>query len=144
MSHWQTGKLSLACSMAVLKRALLNIMPEWEQHIQEDANSGLSAENHYGFGTKTGYKIVIKLRTGDIGFKQGPDNTWTADYDSMSIPGTMRRSGGMDGAVLQEVSAMRARAIAQLNGLQVVGDRMSGDDRIIEILAPVGKEAIRV
>jgi hypothetical protein len=50
----------------------------------------------------------------------------------------------MDGAVLQEVSAMRARAIAQLNGLRVVGDTMSGDDRVIEILAPVGQEAIRI
>ena len=70
MSHWQTGKLQLKCSMAVLKRALLNIMPDWESHLQEDASGKLSADNQWQ-GAKKGFNLVVKLRASDIGFKQG-------------------------------------------------------------------------
>lgn len=142
MSHWQTGKLALKCSMAVLKRALLNIMPEWAENIQEDAAGNLSADNRWQ-GKKKGYNLVVKLESSDIGFKQEADGSWTAVYDTYVLPRKMRGEGGMEGEVLQEVSAMRARAIAQVNGLQIVKDSNVGNERVIEMIAPIGTEGIR-
>ena len=141
MSHWQACKLSLTCSMAVLKRALINIMPEWQSSIQEDANANLEAKNYYGHGTKKGYKLVIPVRSGDIGFKQNADGTWEADYDSMSIPGPMRRGGGIETALKGELAAMKAKAVAQVNGYQVISDNIQGNTRIIRTLVPIGQKA---
>jgi hypothetical protein len=144
MSHWQTGKLQLKCSMAVLKRALLNIMPEWEAHIREDASGKLEADNRFGHGKKSGFNLVVQLLPGsDLGFKQEADGSWTAMYDAYDLPRKVRGEGGIEGEVLQEVSAMRARAIAQINGLQIVKDSSVGNERIIEMLAPIGTEGIR-
>lgn len=144
MSHWQTGKLALKCSMSVLKRALLNIMPEWEAHIQEDASGKLSAQDRaYGEGARQGYNIIVKMQQKDIGFKQAPDGSWSVDYDAYILPRNLRGEGGLEGSLVQEVSAMRARAIAQINGLQVVRDSEVGNERIIEMLAPIGSEGIR-
>ena len=139
MSHWQTSKLNLACSLNVLKKALISIMPEWERHIKEDENSNLEAKNYYGHGTKGGYKVVITLSSGDIGFKQNEDNTWTADYDHMSLPNAMRRVGGVEGALKTEIAAMKAKAIAETRGYQLLSDDTEGDTRVVRVLIPVNE-----
>lgn len=136
MSHWQSGKLQLKCSMGVLKRALINIVPEWERNIQEDESGQLSATNqYYGQGTRTGFKIVVKMAQADVGFKQEADGTWSAVYDAYVLPRQIK--GNLEGAVLQEVSAMRAKAVAQIQGLQIVKDSKMGDERVIEMLVPI-------
>ena len=33
MSHYLEGKLQLKCSIDLLRRALINIMPEWEKYL---------------------------------------------------------------------------------------------------------------
>ena len=69
MSHWQTGKLELKCSLNILRKALINLMPEWEAQMQVDENGGLSASYHNG-PVKQKYQIVIrqgKVLYSDIG-----------------------------------------------------------------------------
>ena len=36
MSHYLEGKLQLKCSIDLLKKALINIMPDWDKHIIVD------------------------------------------------------------------------------------------------------------
>ena len=135
MSHWQSGKLSLKCSMEVLRRALMNIMPEWNENIQVDAAGNLTAtDNAFGEAARTGYSLVIKMQQKDIGFKQAADGSWTADYDSYVLPRKM--AGNLEGSITQEVSAMRAKAIASIKGFQVVTDSKVGGERVIEMLVP--------
>lgn len=136
MSHWQSGKLQLKCSMAVLKRALINIIPEWEKHIQEDADGNLSLQDRaWGEKDRGGYNLIIKTDRKDIGFKQNDDGTWTATYDAYILPHKLKRN--LEGELLQEISAMRAKAIAQSKGFQIVKDDNVGNERVIEMLAPI-------
>lgn len=134
MSHWQAGKLALKCSMGVLRRALINIMPEWNANIQEDESGKLSADNQWQ-GKKSGFNLIVKLHASDIGFKQEADGSWSAAYDNYVLPRKM--SGNLEGAVTQEVAAMRAKAIAQIKGFQVVTDSQIGQDRVVELLVPI-------
>jgi hypothetical protein len=47
MSHWQEGKISTKCSLGILREALINLVPEWEEYISIDKNSSLSIYNSY-------------------------------------------------------------------------------------------------
>ena len=136
MSHWQSGKLQLKCSMAVLKRALVNIIPEWENHIQEDINGNLSLQDRaWGEKDMTGFNLIIKIDRKDVGFKQDKDGSWIATYDSYILPRKLKSN--LEGELLQEISAMRAKAIAQSKGFQLIKDDNVGNERIIEMLAPI-------
>lgn len=141
MSHWQAAKLGLDCSVEVLRRALIRIMPEWEQHLQIDEEGKLSAENHYGHGSKHGYKIVVKLNQGDIGFKQDANGSWAADYEGMVLPTIMRRYG-VESPLQAEVAAMKTRAIASIRGYDIVADDVVGDVRVIDTLIPLDEMGI--
>lgn len=135
MSHWQAGKLDMSCSLAVLKRALLNIMPGWENSIQESADGKLSADNQWQ-GKLPGFHLVVKLERSDMGFKQNPDGSWEIKYDNYTLPPKLKQSGGPGGKVTQEIFSMRTRAIAQLQGLRIVKDADEGEDRVIQMLVP--------
>ena len=141
MSHWQTSKVSLKCSLNVLKRALINIMPEWEKNIQADEAGTLkSVDNAYGESARSGYHLVVKLSNKDIGFKKQADGSWAVDYDSYVLPRQFRGTGGLEGALTQEYTAMHVKEIARLQGNQVLADNNTGDVREIRILVPEGIE----
>jgi hypothetical protein len=142
MSHWQAGKLNLACEYDVLRRALINIVPEWEKNIGAfDATASQSADNRWQ-GAKGGFNFVIKLASSDMGFKQEEGGGWSLVYDNYVLPHSLRGAGGPEGAIIQEVSAMRTRAIAQVAGVEVSADEEEGDDRVIDLIVPVGEEAM--
>jgi hypothetical protein len=142
MSHWQAGKLGLACSYDVLRQALINIVPEWEKNIGAfDTAAGQSADNRWQ-GQKGGFNFVVKLGSSDMGFKQEAGGEWSLVYDSYVLPSTMRGSGGPEGAIIQEVSAMRTRAITQAAGVEISADEEEGDDRVIDLIVPAGDEAM--
>jgi len=139
MSGWLDCKLDLKCTAAVLRRALVNIMPEWERNIEEDPSGSLSAANTtYArmSGPKSGFNLVVRLEDCDIGFKQNADQSWSASYDPHLVPRSMQRSG-VDGTILMEVSAMRTRALAEIKGMRVDSDRMEGGNRVIDLLEPI-------
>jgi len=138
MSHWQEAKLGLNCSMETLRRALIKIMPEWEKHLQTDESGQLIATNHYGQGSKSGYKIVIKLSQGDIGFKQKEDGSWIADYEGMVLPQIMRRYG-VESPLQAEVAAMKTVAQASIMGYEIIADETVGEERVIETLVPLSE-----
>ena len=142
MSHWQTGKMKLKCSLAVLKRALINIMPEWEQHIKTDANGTLPIHSSYqGTSGKKFHLVVPKGKdTGvsgsDLGFAQASDGSWAITHDY--LPRGLRDP---EGQVLQQVATMKARAIAAVRGYQITQDQQVGNDHVIEMIVPAGEES---
>jgi hypothetical protein len=141
MSHWKTGKMKLKCSLAVLKRALINIMPQWEQHIKIDTEGNLPIHSSYqGTSAKKFHLVVPKgSNTGvsgsDLGFERASDGSWaiTRDY----LP---RGFSDPEGQVLQQVATMKARAIAAVRGYQITKDQQVGDEQVIEMIIPAGEE----
>jgi len=135
MSHWQTGKLDLICSLNILRKALINLMPEWEEHIQIDENGGLSASFHEK-PVKEKYQIVVpgsnreipKLYN-DIAMTRTKDGSWTLGGD-YSINTLKKKLTG-------EVMRMRAIAIAQIRGYDVVRNENNETENITEIRVDV-------
>ncbi len=139
MSHWQKGKISLKCSLGILQRALIGIMPRWEKHL-EVSKDGVLTLNSGSQGPKNGYNIAIRMndhlniRGADVGFKKEKDGTWSVSYDMLPLD-----MQDINGALILEVSKMRARALANYQNLEIVRDEEEGDEHVIEYLVPVSR-----
>jgi len=48
MSSWRTGKISVACSIDIMQRILLNIAPEWKDRIKIDPAGNLKVNDTRG------------------------------------------------------------------------------------------------
>ena len=141
MSHWHTGKISLKCSIGVLKRALINIVPKWEKYIKEDPSGKLVIKSGYSQPDQHGYHLSVPMssETGvsgaDLGFKLKEDGSWEITHDY--LPPQLRSP---EGQLTQEVASMRTRALAEIKGLEVVRDIKQGGNTVIEILVPAGQQ----
>ena len=131
MSHWQTGKLELNCSLNILRKALINIMPEWEKHIKVDEKGELQVSYH-GRSVKKTYQIVvqgsnsrIKGLGSDIGLSRNESGSWEIGGD-YSINTLKSKLTG-------EVMRMRAIAIAQMRGYEIIKNENNGDEIITDI-----------
>jgi len=139
MSHWHKGKISLNCSLEVLRKALINIMPEWESHIKVDPSKQLSATSKYQ-ESLSGYSIVIRqgedtgVYGADIGFKQEKDGSWSVSFDYLPEKWRGETIGGL---VTLEVSKMRARAVVEYFGLEICRDEDKDNEHIIEVIVPL-------
>ena len=129
MSHWLQGKMvNLKCSLAKLREAIINIMPEWEGHMEISQDGSLAIHSSHTGETKTGYHIrvpensTLGIRYCDFGVKQLSDGTWHIQYDSGGLPTAIRNAPG---ALKDEVSAMRTKEIAKQNGIQVMEEDKS-------------------
>ena len=137
MSHWQAGKLSLKCSLSVLQRALIKIMPQWKDHIKADPGGKLVVQDMSG-RTQSGYHLMVpKTAPGssycDLGFKKEADGTWSI----LSDPGGLPRQISNPGDTMKDtVGKMQAIAIAKLRGFTIVRDE--GDE--LDLIIPVGEE----
>ncbi len=140
MSHWLSGKMDLTCSMAVLRKALLNIMPEWDKYMQTSNAGDLPISNTYTGEKRSGYHLTVsvnapKIRFADIGFKRSPDGTWITDIDEhyLSVPDI----DTLQGAIKKEVGAMKAQAQALAKGGKVVGIQKSKGKITVRVQIPV-------
>ena len=146
MSHWQKGKLKVTCSIAVLKRALINIMPEWEQHIKVDEQGRIPIYTYTGERMKgAGFHIMIPGKANpnysvapniiynDVGLRQTKDGKWEIQVDRSGIRGITN----LEGAIGQEVAHMKARQAASLKKHQILKDEMEGADEVLVVRAPV-------
>jgi len=134
MSHWQTGKLDLKCSLNVLKKALINIMPEWEEHMYVDEKGGLSTKYDAGtHNSKEKYELVVSSSKADrsaglysdIGFRKNEDDMWDIGGD-YSIDSLKKKVTG-------EVMRMRTLAIAKLRGYEILRNDIGEDENVTEI-----------
>lgn len=140
MSHWRSGKLDLKCSLAVLKRALLNIMPAWEQYMQTSDGGDLTIHNNYTGKSMRGYNLSVSLKApgvsfADIGFKKANDGSWITDIDEsyLRVPEIQT----LQGAVKREVNAMKAQAQAKLAKGRVIRVETSGGRTKVRVQVPV-------
>jgi len=140
MSHWQKGKISLKCSLNILQRALLNIMPQWKEHLEVSKDGNLVLNSSYE-SPKSGYSLAVRIgdetgvRGADIGFKKEKDGSWSFSYDY--LPDGLPTD--VDGAVILEMSKMRARMLAKYQNLEIVKDEAEGDEHVIQYLVPVSR-----
>ena len=155
MSHWRAGKLKIKCSISVLQRALLKVMPKWREYIKVDESGKLPIFNSYTRETKKGYHIVIPggnnpmggkvpgvraapgLNYADVGFRREEDGSWSVEIDPMGLPYEIKN---LEGVIGREVAAMRSRAIARAKGFSIAKDELEGNKRKIRLIVPVGEE----
>jgi len=131
MSHWQTGKLELKCSLNILKKALINIMPEWEECIKVDEAGKLTA-NFHGSPVGEKFQVVIGSKTksipglySDIGLNRNKDGTWEigGDYAINTLKGKLTG----------EVMRMKAIAIAQMRGYEILRNDNNEEENVTDI-----------
>jgi len=130
MSHWLQGKLeNLTCSIDKMRLAIVNVIPEWEGHLEVSPQGSLVVHSSYAQDTKTGYHIrvaengAIGVRYCDFGMKQLSDGTWHIQYDSGGLPPAMKNAPA---ALKDEVNAIRTREIAKSHGILVIEDAKQG------------------
>ena len=138
MSHWKDIAIDMECSIEVLRRILINIMPAWDKYIQLDPSGKLTAKSHYQPNEPTtGCSIVIPMgnETGvvgtDIGFIQVGSGKWKMKYDYK--PQTAQ---DLEYRIKQEYATIHTIEEAKVKGLQVAEETTEGDDNIIRILVP--------
>ena len=148
MSHWQAGKLNLACSLEVLRRALLKIMPDWEKYIESDRGAGLGIRNYYTKRDQEGFSLVVRggshyktrgtvapeLGYADVGFKREADGTWSVQIDPMGLPRSIK---DLEGAVTQEATHINFIGMAEAEGYGITKDEKEGDEVRIRLIVPV-------
>ena len=126
MSHWQSGKMGLKCSLTILQRALIKIMPQWQKHIKVDPNGGLRLSGMEG--SQSGYSLVIPhdsapgIRYEDIGFKRAADGSWETTRGKY-IPSEVKN---FEEKVAARVTEMRAKQNAINMGFRPSGQVEDG------------------
>ena len=149
MSHWQEGKAELDCTLEVLRRALLNIMPHWEEYLETDPNGGIDLYTYTGQLSQRGYHLMVPgsgrpntkgapdISYNDFGLKQNEKGSWTFQIDpaGMSDPNLI-------GTLTQEVASMRVKAIEMARNAQAISDEMEGTDRVITFREEIPEEFV--
>ena len=144
MSHWQAGKLNLKCSIDVLRRALINIMPEWEEHIRVDESGRIPIYDYVGRKMEgEGFNIIIPgirnpnysgapgLKYNDVGLRRKEDGSWEAQVDNSGLT----KIANLEGNIAGEVARMKAKAVARLRGYAIRRDESNDEESVTEIVA---------
>jgi hypothetical protein len=131
MSEFLEGKLNLKCSIDLLRRALIKVMPEWEAHIRIDPLGNLEAVNFNGKVVKDKtFNLIVPGPNNvyncpaapgnsfaDIGMMQEKDGTWTIYADRSGLYDIKNLEEEIKGEILR----MRARAYARLRpGAEII------------------------
>lgn len=130
MSHYLEGKLKIKCSIDLLRRALINVMPSWDKHVRVDPNGLLTI---YGYGgvevkNKTFHILVPGPRNpnytsapnnvyGDLGLRRETDGSWSVLGDRAGM-----RVAELEEQLKGELLRMKARAWAKIRGADIVGE----------------------
>lgn len=140
MSHWKNIEIDIECSIEVLRRILINIMPKWESFLKNpscyDPNGGLTAKSSYQAAVN-GCSIVVPMgsETGvhgaDIGFIQTSKNKWKMRYDYKP-----HAAADIENRIKQEYAVLHTQLEAQAKSLQIIEDEVDGNDHFIRILVP--------
>ena len=129
MSVWQTGKLDLKCSIGVIQKALISIMPEWKSHIVTDENGELNAKLHGNIKKQKCHVLVkadskLKLYS-DIGLYRNSIGTWELGGDySIEL---------LNNQLTSEVMRMKALAIAKLRGHEILRNESNEHESVTDI-----------
>ena len=129
MSHWISGKLSLVCSLEQMRNALVNIMPQWERHIQVSEEGNLDINSSFANDTKGGFHIRVPETSTpgvsycDFGMKRLKDGSWHIEYDNGGLPKEMKKAPTV---LKNQIGAMRMREISKQNGIDIIEENKIG------------------
>jgi hypothetical protein len=148
MSAWVEGKLELKCSLDVLRKAIINIHPEWENFLLVDAEGHIPMYRFNGereYNGKGGDKEVHLLIPGahhpgskcppnrnahnDWGFRKAEDGKWEcvfADYG-------LEQAKTLEISIQSEVAIMKAKAIAQMRGYEIIQQCDTDEEKYVDI-----------
>jgi len=143
MSQYIQGKLCLKCSIDLLRRALIKVMPEWEKHIHISDNCDLKI---YGYNNKkiedkSFHMMIPGPRNpdfaaapnssvyGDIGLRQEADKSWSVMSDSSDVGRIQKLEAQIKGEILR----MKARAYARLNNAEILADVSNEEESYIDL-----------
>jgi len=153
MSKWVECQLELQCSLDYLKRALINVMPDWEKYLLIDSEGNLSLHRYSGAGgekmANKGFYLVIP-GSGHPGAFYPPSRSADNDWGFYLKSGTPENGvWGMFGAeyghaAAQKVAHRVTGEVAHLStvkrnqelGFKPFTEKIVGDQMIIEALVP--------
>ena len=154
MSHWQSGEIKLKCSLSLLRRALIEVVGEWEDSILTSEDGSLSLYNYQGKKDSKTYSLVVpgcanpkhKKATGmiysDMGISKNDDGTWSVIVDESGMPKKAKNIGGkLKGAV----AVLKAKHIAKKGKNKQTAEFSKNGKKYIRMLTPVqNKHRIKI
>ena len=146
MSHWQSGETELKCSLNLLRRALIEVVGEWEGSIVISEEGSLPLYNYQGKKDSKTYNLVVpgcanpnhKKAIGmiysDMGISKTADGTWNITFDESGMPKKAKNIGGkLKGAV----AVLKVRHIAKMGKNKQTAEFSRSGKKYIRILTPV-------
>lgn len=148
MSAWVEGKLNLKCSLDVLRKAIINIHPEWENHLIVDPDGQIPMYRYNGqreYNGKGGDKVVHLLIPGsghpnvtvppgrcshnDWGFQRAEDGKWEVTFADFGI----QQARTLENTIKSEVAFMKAKAVAKIRGYEVLAQDENDEEKYIDL-----------
>lgn len=148
MSAWVEGKLDLRCSIDVLRKAIINIHPEWEEHLIVDPEGQIPMYRFNGersYHGKGGDKTVHILIPGsghpgvntppdrgahnDWGFKRSEDGKWEVTFADFGL----RQAKKLESTIMGEIAIMKVKAVAKMKGYEILAQEENGEEKYVDI-----------
>ena len=146
MSHWQSGKIEVRCSLSLLEKSIIDMMADWKDHIYTSEGGDLSLYNYQGIKDAQTYHLVIPgcgnkdhskaphLRYSDIGIRKGENGQWEIKVDISGMPKDLQK---FEGKLAASIAAIKVKRIANSKKNKQTADFMRGNKRCIRLIAPV-------
>jgi len=144
MSKWVEGKLELKCSLNILKKAILKIMPQWIDYLQVDDKGELEIYryNKQRHEQKRNVHILIpgggnpkfkcpenRRSDNDWGFLKNDDGTWSATFCDYNLSSARNLENQIKG----EIAIMKAKAVAKMRGHELISEENDGDEHSVTL-----------
>ena len=138
MSKWRSGNIKMQCSIEILRKILLDIMPEWENNIQSSETGGIPFQKGYGQDSQAGCHVVISRGITQVGFRKDADDSWSYEGDTDGLP---MDAYPLEGKIKQSLAAIKIKRLIRESGKEI-SDVKHGRKRKLKIVVPV-KEKYR-
>jgi hypothetical protein len=144
MSKWVEGNMDLRCSLNILRQAICNVVPEWEDYIMVDPNGELEMYRYNGAKVESSQggsarKANLIIPGGGNPAKKGPssrnvDNDWgfalddKGEWTTIFADYNINNAKSFENKVIGEVGRLRALAYIKHYGGQLVNDESNDDE----------------
>jgi hypothetical protein len=134
MSSWMTGKIDLKCSIDVLQKILLGVMPKWKDRIKIDPEGELLVNNkkcHIVIKAKRdglNYGGIVGDNYSDIGFTKDKESRWSVTKMDFYFP--------LEESLKRELAIEKVKAQARLQKAKLVEEEDIGGKRRMVLHIP--------
>lgn len=150
MSKWVEGNLEMNCSIEVLKKAICNIMPNWEEHIIASETpktmyryNGMPIESEQGGGYREANVIIPGGNRGphnrssdnDWGFLMMGDGKWKSIFADFNLQGAKE----LESKIKAEIAKIKTLHLAKVNQYEITYHESNDEEEIIELKVDINK-----